>query len=210
MKLIACLIVALGLLAGCKAPDPNPLAPDNMSQSSQAAPDITPVPAAPLVNMGMQAGQELDRFADAQDLIAQASNTKSQAGDTGPLKITVHKSESCGCCQAWIKHLEDNGFFVEVDNNPDVNAVKNSLGVPQDKRSCHTGEIDGMFVEGHVPAEDIRRMVKQSHEGQSVKGIAVPGMPVGSPGMEMGEQRDHYDVYAIDANGNARVFATHN
>lgn len=212
MKYFIAVALSLGLLAGCSDPtkDPNPLAPDNISKTNPIQAPAT----APGVGMGVQAGQRLERLADINEQMTQAANgsmtSPNPLANTNPLKITVHKSESCGCCQAWIEHLQHEGFTVEVDNNPDVVSIKDALGVPQDKRSCHTGEIDGMFVEGHVPASDIRRMIEMKQRGAAVKGIAVPGMPVGSPGMEMGDRRERYDVYSIDEQGAAKVFSTHN
>ena len=103
--------------------------------------------------------------------------------------ITVHKDPSCGCCGGWVKHLEVNGFRVGVIETADINQVKSRLGVPSDLAACHTAEIAGYLLEGHVPADTVRRLLA---ERPKAKGLAVPGMPGGSPGM--GGDPEEYDV----------------
>jgi hypothetical protein len=117
--------------------------------------------------------------------------------------ITVYKTPSCGCCGKWIEHMEAEGYEVDVRNVADPNPVKAEYGVPSDLRSCHTAVVDGYVVEGHVPGDLVTRMLAERPE---VKGIAVPGMPIGSPGME-GPNPQPYDVIAFDAAGNRSVFA---
>lgn len=124
--------------------------------------------------------------------------TISQADD---FTIDVHRDAYCGCCKHWIQYLEKNGFQVNDHVEKDMAAFKTRLGVPHGMGSCHTGVINGQFVEGHVPAADIRQMLQKP----DIAGIAVPGMPVGSPGMEVGDRQDAYDVIAIDSQGNAKV-----
>lgn len=97
--------------------------------------------------------------------------------------ITVHKDPTCGCCTGWVRHLQKNGFAATVIETSEIDAVKKRLGVPDDLASCHTAEIAGYVIEGHVPVQAIRRLLT---EKPTVKGLAVPGMPVGSPGMEGG------------------------
>jgi hypothetical protein len=126
------------------------------------------------------------------------------AESTGPL-VQVYKSRTCGCCNKWIKHLEDAGFTVNSENVPDVGVYKREYGVPHALASCHTAIVDGYIVEGHVPADDVIKMLRQKPE---IKGISAPGMPMGSPGME-GPNAVTYDVIAFDADGNTSVFATH-
>ncbi len=121
-----------------------------------------------------------------------------QASD--PPVIDVHRDANCGCCKDWIKHLEDNGFKVNDHVEADMNAVKARLGVPPRLASCHTGVINGQFVEGHVPARDVLGL-KQRPE---LAGLAVPGMPHGSPGMETGRQ-DSYEVIGLDRQGKESV-----
>ncbi|PKM04854.1 MAG: metal-binding protein [Gammaproteobacteria bacterium HGW-Gammaproteobacteria-6] len=127
----------------------------------------------------------------------------AQAAD--PLNIDVYRDPNCGCCKAWIEHLEENGFSVTDHEETDMTSVKQHLGVPGDLASCHTAVIDGRFVEGHVPAADIRLMQQRP----SVLGIAVPGMPVGSPGMEIGDRQDSYQVISLDEAGNRSVQSTY-
>lgn len=125
----------------------------------------------------------------------------AQAGE--PIAIDVHRDASCGCCRAWIQHLEDNGFQVNDHVEADMIAVKTRLGVPQRLGSCHTGVIDGKFVEGHVPARDILKLRAQPE----LIGAAVPGMPMGSPGMEMGDRKDAFKVIGLSNQGKESVLA---
>jgi hypothetical protein len=124
-----------------------------------------------------------------------------------PTQILVHKSESCQCCGVWVEHLRSAGFVVEARNVNDLQAIKHRIGVPADLGSCHTAEVEGYFVEGHVPASDIRRLLK---ERPKAKGIAVPGMPAGSPGMEVPSgQKDPYDVLLVGKDASVSVFTRH-
>lgn len=124
----------------------------------------------------------------------------------GP-KITVYKSDSCGCCKHWVTHLEKAGFVVAVVTENNLGPVKERVGVPPAMGSCHTGEVEGYFVEGHVPAADIKRLLK---EKPKAKGLTVPGMPAGSPGMEVPSgQVDPYDVLLVAKDGSTSVFAHH-
>jgi len=116
----------------------------------------------------------------------------------GP-SITVHKPPWCGCCGDWVDHLRADGFDVEVHEHEDLSPIRTRLEVPLALGSCHTAEVNGYAIEGHVPAADIRRLLDQRPEG--VRGLAVPGMPVGAPGMEMGDRRDPYDVVAFGEDG---------
>lgn len=125
------------------------------------------------------------------------------------LAITVHKSPTCGCCSGWVDHLRREGFEVKVIDEADLAPIKRSLGVPSQLASCHTAQIQGLFVEGHVPADDIRQMLADKAEGADIRGIAVPGMPAGSPGMEMGGRKDPYQVIEVASDGAQSVFATH-
>lgn len=126
-----------------------------------------------------------------------------QAADS--LDIDVYRDPNCGCCKAWIEHLRDSGFAVTDHVTPDIMALKQTLGVPPDLASCHTAVFDGRFVEGHVPAADI----KQLTDLHDVAGVAVPGMPIGSPGMEMGERQDAYEVVAVGEHGVREVIGTY-
>ncbi len=118
--------------------------------------------------------------------------------------VTVYKSPTCGCCAMWVEHLEASGFRVESVDRDDMGAVKDSLGVPGHLSSCHTAVVGDYVVEGHVPAEHVARMLE---ERPAARGLAVPGMPIGSPGMEQGDRRDPYDVVVFDEAGDGAVFA---
>ncbi|PJG57283.1 metal-binding protein [Bradyrhizobium forestalis] len=111
--------------------------------------------------------------------------------------ITVHRDPSCGCCAGWVQHLRDAGFAVQVEETADLDAVRTRLGVPSDLVACHTAEVAGYVVEGHVPAAAVRRLLS---ERPIAKGLAVPGMPVGSPGMEGGKPQP-YTVVLFGADG---------
>ena len=117
--------------------------------------------------------------------------------------VTVYKSPTCGCCTLWAEHLRESGFRVEEVDRTDMGAVKDSLGVPRDLSSCHTGTVEGYVVEGHVPAAQVARMLE---ERPDARGLSVPGMPIGSPGMEVGDRRDAYDVLIVDESGEASVY----
>lgn len=117
--------------------------------------------------------------------------------------ITVYKSPTCGCCSAWIQHLRANGFTVQAHDTGRMNQVKQALGVRPQHASCHTAEVNGYVIEGHVPAADIHRLLR---EKPAIAGLTVPGMPMGSPGME-GAHKDPYQVLTFDAAGNSRVYA---
>jgi hypothetical protein len=119
--------------------------------------------------------------------------------------MTVYKSPTCGCCGAWVKHVRASGFNVDEINVDDVTPYKKKLGVPNDLASCHTAVVGAYVFEGHVPADLIEKLVRQAPKG--VRGLAVPGMPVGSPGMELGRQKDPYDVVLIKSNGKRSVYA---
>jgi hypothetical protein len=125
---------------------------------------------------------------------------------TGP-QIVVHKNESCGCCKLWVSHLEKAGFTVQALNVDNLGPIKERVGVPYGKGSCHTAEVEGYFIEGHVPAADIKRLLR---ERPSAKGLTVPGMPAGSPGMEVPDGKvDPYDVLLVAKDGSTSVYAHH-
>ena len=122
--------------------------------------------------------------------------------------VEVWKDPNCGCCKDWIKHLEANGFAVRVFETGNT-AVRGQLGMPAQFGSCHTARVGGYVVEGHVPARDIHRLL---NERPAAVGLAVPAMPVGSPGMdgpEYGKRRDPYDVLLVAQGGRSSVFQTY-
>lgn len=136
----------------------------------------------------------------AASALALVSITGIAAG--APPAVEVWKSPSCGCCAEWVKHLEANGFEVDIHDTGN-NAVRARLGIPADLGGCHTASVGGYAIEGHVPAADIKRLLAQRPDAV---GLAVPGMPVGSPGMEQGGRKDAYDVLLVGRDGSRRVF----
>ena len=127
----------------------------------------------------------------------------SQALAADLIPIDVHRDANCGCCKAWISHMEDNGFKVTDHVETDMSAVKQKLGVAPRLSSCHTAVINGKFVEGHVPADQVLALSKRD----DLKGMAVPGMVTGSPGMEMGDRVDAYQVIGVTQDGSDQVIA---
>jgi hypothetical protein len=119
-------------------------------------------------------------------------------------EITVYRPASCGCCKKWEDYLRANGFVVKDVVQDDLTSVKAELGVTNQLRSCHTAVVQGYVIEGHVPVGDIQRLLK---EHPKLVGLAAPGMPPSSPGMDMG--RTPYDVLSFDAKGNTGVWAHH-
>jgi hypothetical protein len=141
-------------------------------------------------------------------LFVAALAVAAQQKSAGPTSVVVYKTPTCGCCSNWVAHLKANGFQVDATDVSDaqVRAVGASAGVTDDLASCHTAKVGGYTVEGHVPAADIQRMLK---EKPAIAGIAAPGMPMGSPGMEQGGRKEAYDVIAFTKDGKRSVFAKH-
>lgn len=132
-----------------------------------------------------------------------------QARQAGKTLVEVWKDPNCGCCKDWVTHLETSGFAVKVHESGNT-AMRAKLGIPAKLGSCHTALVGGYAIEGHVPAQDIRRLLKD--KPQAV-GLTVPGMPVGSPGMDgkvYGDRRDPYDVLLVRQGGDTQVFASYN
>jgi len=118
--------------------------------------------------------------------------------------MLVHKSEGCACCDGWVQHMRRAGFAVQVVEVSNMNDVKARVGVPFAKGSCHTAEVDGYFIEGHVPAQDVKRLLAQRPAG---KGLVLPGMPLGSPGMEMPDGTTQpYTVELVTLSGDTVAF----
>ena len=125
----------------------------------------------------------------------------------GPTAITVYKSASCDCCAKWVDHLRASGFAPGVHDEEDMDAIKDEMGVPKGVRSCHTALVERYLVEGHVPATDLRRLLK---ERPAVAGLAVPGMPKSTPGMAMpGDTPEPYEVLAFARDGKTTLYAKH-
>lgn len=127
----------------------------------------------------------------------------SAAATSDNLGITVYRDPSCSCCSGWMNYLTTQGFQPRNVLTSDMNALKQQYGVPNDLASCHTAEINGYVIEGHVPAEDIKRLIAEKID---VAGIAVPNMPIGTPGMESGDVREPFSVFSFDKQGNTEVF----
>lgn len=130
------------------------------------------------------------------------------AGAGAPM-IKVYKSPTCGCCGAWVEHVKAAGFNVVAEDvsQDALWRLKTRAGITEDLSSCHTAFVEGYVIEGHVPAEDIRRLLVEKPDGL---GLSVPGMPIGSPGMEMGDEREPYATLLVQPNGAADFYAAHN
>lgn len=121
--------------------------------------------------------------------------------------VQVYKSPTCGCCANWVKHLEQHGFTTKVTETDKLDEIKAQHRIPKAAQSCHTAVVDGYVIEGHVPATDVQRLLK---ERPAVAGLAVPGMPIGSPGMEVPNMKPQkFDTVTFDKEGQIKVFASH-
>lgn len=118
--------------------------------------------------------------------------------------MSVYKNATCGCCGKWVEHMRQHGFKLTVHDVDNMSPIKERVGLPYGMGSCHTAEIGGYFIEGHVPAAEVARLLQ---EKPKAKGLAVPGMPIGSPGMEQGNQQQPYDVMLVKEDGSTSVFA---
>jgi len=133
--------------------------------------------------------------------------TPANSGAVQAASYTMFRDPSCGCCESWADHVHANmKADVAIVEKADMTALKDSKGVPEDLRSCHTMVVDGYVIEGHVPAREIARLLRERPAG--IRGLAVPGMPLGSPGMEMGDRKQPYQVIAFGPDGR-RVFASY-
>lgn len=190
MKRNALVLTSL-LLATGSAACAGPGKPETGEQAARPAPEAAVV-AKPSVSSANAIGPL-------------ASNPRDGAGAL-PMVI-VHKSPTCGCCGAWVEHMRSAGFEVEVRESDDLDPIKKSLGVPADKASCHTAQVGDYFVEGHVPADDVKRLLA---EHPDARGLAVPGMPAGSPGMEVPAGSEQpYSVDLVASDGSSSPFAQH-
>lgn len=140
----------------------------------------------------------------AKALVAQPAPKRAVAGAPLP-PMTVYKDPNCGCCAEWVSHVRKAGFVVTVRDTADMASVKASFGVPSALESCHTARVGAYAIEGHVPADLIQKLLRDQ---PVARGLAVPGMPQGSPGMEQGAPKDAYDVLLFDKTGKTRVFAS--
>lgn len=138
---------------------------------------------------------------------ALASACKKPASSEPLANLVVHKSEGCACCDGWVRHLRAAGFAVEVREESNMNEIKTRVGVPAGKGSCHTAVVEGYFIEGHVPAPDVQRLLAERPAG---KGLVLPGMPLGSPGMETEDGTvQAYTVELVLPSGETVAFAQH-
>jgi hypothetical protein len=137
------------------------------------------------------------------------SETDTTAAPATPATLpamTVYKTPTCGCCTIWAERMADAGLEVETVDLPDLGQIKRDLGIPNSAASCHTATVGGYAIEGHVPADDVKRLLAEQPDA---RGLAVPGMPIGSPGMEVpGRPADAYDVLLVTDEGTS-VFASH-
>jgi hypothetical protein len=138
-------------------------------------------------------------------LTTAAAKIERPASEVKKPTITVYKDPSCGCCKAWITHLVKAGYTVDAKDSPNMAEIKRGLGVPEALTSCHTAVVNGYLIEGHVSPEEIDRLLAQK---PTVAGLAVPGMPMGSPGMD-GGTKQHYQTLSFDKSGKTKVFASH-
>jgi hypothetical protein len=129
---------------------------------------------------------------------------KDVASTTGQPEVVVYKTASCGCCKVWVEHMGSHGFPVKTENVDNLGPIKERVGVPYGMGACHTAEVGGYFIEGHVPAADVQRLLA---EKPKAKGLTVPGMPIGSPGMEQGDRVDPYEVLLVHEDGSTSVYA---
>jgi hypothetical protein len=144
----------------------------------------------------------------ASSLPASASNLP--VGMSTVAFIEVWKTPTCGCCKMWIEHLEKEGFSVKANDVPQTAPIRTKLRIPDDMGSCHTGLIAGFAIEGHVPASEIKRLLAEPESLRlQVIGLSVPGMPIGSPGMEIGTKRDKFDVMLVLKSGSHRVYQSY-
>jgi hypothetical protein len=137
--------------------------------------------------------------------IAMSHSAIAQTKAAARPHMSVYKTPTCGCCGKWVEHVQANGFAATATNLPDLAEIKAKHKVPARLQSCHTSLVGGYVIEGHVPAEDIKRLLR---ERPAIVGLAAPGMPAGSPGMDV-PNSPAYDVLAFDRNGKTRVYATH-
>lgn len=136
---------------------------------------------------------------------AMAAISAGRAFAATAVPVMAYRNPGCGCCGIWARHMEQAGFAVKIEDDPQLDARRAALGVPDDLASCHTALVDGFVIEGHVPPADVLRLLKE--RPAEALGLAVPGMPLGSPGMETDGPKDSYDVVLIRKSGVKEVYA---
>jgi hypothetical protein len=178
------LLSSAGLLAAC--------------QGKEAAPAIA------------NAGSKADPHAGHNMAASSPTPSPAPAGMSSVAFIEVWKTPTCGCCKMWIEHLEKEGFSVKANDVQQTAPIRTQLRIPDDMGSCHTGLVAGFAIEGHVPASEIKRLLAEPISlREQVIGLSVPGMPIGSPGMEMGTKRDKFDVMLVLKSGSHRVYQSY-
>lgn len=175
------------------------------------APAADAPPAATVEAAAGEASKAKAATAPTEPTVAPASDAGAAASPTASAAarrvVVVHKSPTCGCCNGWVAHLRQAGFTVTVRDRDDLSALKQQLGIPADKASCHTAEVDGLVIEGHVPANDIKQLLADRGDA---RGLVLPGMPIGSPGMESPDGRvQPYTVERLGQDGSTTPFAEH-
>ena len=174
-------------------------------------PSVTAIPLAVATVLSLSACSPAAMPAAPADAVATAlveAQPEKNRADTGALpRVEVFKSPSCGCCSGWVDHLREAGFAVEVHEIDALEPLRKQLGVPYGKGSCHTARVDGYVIEGHVPAADIQRLLA---ERPNVRGLVLPGMPIGSPGMEAADGHvQAYTVERVENDGSTQPWAVH-
>ncbi len=145
-------------------------------------------------------------FATAAVAAGASGIVRSVAATGNYPAIQAYRNPGCGCCEKWAEHLRQAGFTVTMEDDPELERRRAEAGVPASIAGCHTAFMGDYVIEGHVPASDIKRLLDEKPQ---IRGLAVPGMPVGSPGMESGEDGEKYDVLAFAGDGSSKVFASH-
>ena len=153
---------------------------------------------------GLIAAGAISFFVNGTAEASQGSWDKPTPALPNPAEITVYRSPTCGCCAKWLEHMKKHGFLIRDIQEMNMDAIKRKLGVPLELQSCHTGVVDGYVIEGHVPAGDVKKLLGTKSD---LAGLAVPGMPAGAPGMEMGERKDPFAVVGFGKDGKTRVFS---
>lgn len=167
---------------------------------------FTPMLAVILLFSGCTAAAPTVNPADTVVVPEDLSENQDTIAVEAPIAMTVYKSPTCGCCGKWVEHMEEAGFEVTVDDFANMSMIKEQHGIQPELQSCHTAIVGDYVIEGHVPADAIERLLAEQPD---IAGLAVPGMPVGSPGMEVGNRVDSFDVVAYDESGPIEVFASY-
>lgn len=141
---------------------------------------------------------------NSQVTLVSVWDKETEPNYSGVMEMTVYRSPSCGCCSVWVEHAKKHGFKIEDIKTEDIEAIKQKYNVPAELASCHTTIIDGYVMEGHIPADDIKRFLAQ--KPNNLIGLAVPGMPIGTPGMEARDIKQPFQVLAFNDKGEVEVF----